>query len=46
MLILDEEQVRAVLRMEDLIPVMQEALIDFSTGRAVQPVRDMLTVEN
>ncbi len=45
MLILDEEQVRAVLRMEDLIPVMQEALIDFSAGRVTQPVRNMLAVE-
>ncbi len=31
--------------MEDLIPAMEKALIDFSAGRAVQPVRDMLSVD-
>ena len=46
MLILDEEQVRAVLRMEDLIPAMEKALIDFSAGRVTQPVRNMLAVED
>ncbi len=30
--------------MEDLIPAMEKALIDFSAGRSVQPVRDMLSV--
>src|SRR5918997_6340860 len=42
---LDEEQVRAVLRMEDLIPAMETALIEFSAGRVAQPVRQMLSVE-
>jgi thiomorpholine-carboxylate dehydrogenase len=31
--------------MEDLIPAMERALIDFSAGRIAQPVRQMLSVE-
>ena len=31
--------------MEDLIPAMEKALIDFSAGRVVQPVREMLAAE-
>jgi ornithine cyclodeaminase/alanine dehydrogenase-like protein (mu-crystallin family) len=31
--------------MEDLIPAMQRALIDFSTGRVKQPVRTVLPVQ-
>jgi thiomorpholine-carboxylate dehydrogenase len=31
--------------MEDLIPAMEKALIDFSAGRVTQPVRNMLAVE-
>ena len=42
---LNEEQVRAALRMEDLIPAMERALIDFSAGRVLQPVRQLLSVE-
>ncbi|HWT29611.1 MAG TPA: ornithine cyclodeaminase family protein [Propylenella sp.] len=42
---LNEEQVRAVLRMEDLIPAMETALVEFSAGRVAQPVRQMLSVE-
>ena len=34
---LDEARVRALLRLEDLIPVMERALIDFSAGRVAQP---------
>ncbi len=45
MLILDEEQVRAVVRIGDLIPAVEKALIDFSTGRVTQPVRNMLAVD-
>jgi ornithine cyclodeaminase/alanine dehydrogenase-like protein (mu-crystallin family) len=41
----DEAAVRRVLRYEDLIPVMERALIDFSSGRVVQPVRSVLPVE-
>ena len=39
---LDEERVRSLLRLEDLIPVMERALIDLSAGRVVQPPRQML----
>lgn len=45
MLSLDEEQVRRHLRMETLIPVMEKALIDFSTGKVVQPVRSVVPVD-
>jgi ornithine cyclodeaminase/alanine dehydrogenase-like protein (mu-crystallin family) len=43
-LYLDENQVRQILRMEDLIPAMEKALIDFSAGKAVQPVRSGIEV--
>lgn len=39
------EQVRQVLRMDELILAMEEALIAFSAGDVVQPVRNMLPVE-
>lgn len=45
MLFLDEEQVRRHLRMETLIPAMEKALIDFSTGKVVQPVRSVVPVD-
>lgn len=41
----DGEQVRQALRMEELIPAMEEALIAFSAGEVTQPVRNMLSVE-
>jgi len=41
---LDEAAVRRHLRMADLIPAMARALADLSTGRSVQPVRQMLQV--
>jgi alanine dehydrogenase len=41
---LDEAAVDRLLRMEDVIPAMEQALADFSTGRVVQPVRTMLPV--
>ena len=40
----DEAAVRRVLRYEDLIPAMERALADFSTGKVVQPVRNILPV--
>lgn len=43
---LDEVQVRAVLRMEELIPAVERAIIAFSAGRVAQPVRQMLRVES
>src|SRR6266545_2714817 len=42
---LDEEQVRKHLRMADLIPAMEKALIDFSAGKVTQPVRSVITVD-
>src|SRR5713101_7129126 len=44
-LYLDEEQVRKHLRMEELIPAMEKALIDFSAGNVTQPVRSVITIE-
>ncbi len=42
---LNEEQVRQQLRMADLIPAMEKALIDFSAGRVTQPVRSIIRVD-
>jgi ornithine cyclodeaminase/alanine dehydrogenase-like protein (mu-crystallin family) len=42
---LDEGRVRALLRMEELIPAMERALVDLSAGRVAQPARQMLDVE-
>ena len=42
---LDEEQVARVLSWETLIPAMEQALGAFSQGRVLQPVRQMLTIE-
>jgi thiomorpholine-carboxylate dehydrogenase len=41
---LDEETVRPLLRMEDLIAAMERALADFSAGRVVQPVRSIVPI--
>ena len=42
----EESEVAAVLRMEDLIPAMRRAMIDFSQGHALQPVRRIMPVED
>jgi ornithine cyclodeaminase/alanine dehydrogenase-like protein (mu-crystallin family) len=42
---LDEQQVRKHLRMADLIPAMEKALVDFSAGKVTQPVRSIITVD-
>ncbi|WFU45917.1 hypothetical protein QA640_44770 (plasmid) [Bradyrhizobium sp. CB82] len=42
---LDERDVQRLLHWEDLIPAMESALLAFSTGRALQPVRNMLSIE-
>src|ERR1700730_12907488 len=42
---LDEARVRAALRWEPLIAAMENALAAFSSGRVLQPVRNMLTIE-
>src|SRR5215203_6501735 len=41
---LDETTVSGLLRMEEVIPAMERALADFSSGTVVQPVRTMLPV--
>jgi thiomorpholine-carboxylate dehydrogenase len=44
LLFLNEDQVRAVLSYEELIPAIRRALMDFSAGRVVQPVRTVMSV--
>ena len=44
MLLLDEERVRKHLRMADLIPSMEKALVDFSAGKVTQPVRQVIAI--
>lgn len=44
MKIIDENAVRNLLRMDDLIPAMASALADLSSKRAVQPVRMVVPV--
>ena len=43
-MILDESDVRRLLRMEELIPAMATALADFSAGRVAQPPRLVVPV--
>jgi ornithine cyclodeaminase/alanine dehydrogenase-like protein (mu-crystallin family) len=45
MLYLDEERIRKLLRWDELIPTVETALANFSLGRVLQPVRNMLTIE-
>src|SRR3569623_1112425 len=45
-LFLDEERVRELLSMPDLIPAMTSALASLSAGTAVQPVRTVVPVED
>jgi thiomorpholine-carboxylate dehydrogenase len=42
---LDEDRVRGLLRWDDLIGTMESCLAAFSAGQVIQPVRDMLTIE-
>jgi thiomorpholine-carboxylate dehydrogenase len=44
LLFLTEEQVRAVLSYDDLIPAIRQALKDFSTGRVIQPLRSVMQI--
>ena len=44
-LTLSEADVAKVLKYEQLIPAMEKALSAFSAGRVIQPVRNMLTIE-
>ena len=41
---LDETAVSHLLRIEQVIPAMEKALADFSSGKVVQPVRVMVPV--
>ena len=42
---IDEAGVRAVLQWDPLIDAMETALREFSSGKVLQPVRTMLTLE-
>ncbi|HKP45033.1 MAG TPA: NAD(P)-binding domain-containing protein [Pyrinomonadaceae bacterium] len=42
---LSEAQVRALLRMDQLIPAMQRALVDLSRGRVQQPLRVVVPIQ-
>jgi len=42
---LNEDDVRRLLRWDELIPAMEAALAAFSRGRVIQPVRNILTIE-
>jgi ornithine cyclodeaminase/alanine dehydrogenase-like protein (mu-crystallin family) len=42
---LDEAEIRMVLRWDELMIAMEQALAAFSTGRVLQPMRNMLTIE-
>jgi ornithine cyclodeaminase/alanine dehydrogenase-like protein (mu-crystallin family) len=44
-LFLNEDQVRQHLRMGDLIPAMEKALIDFSADTVTQPVRTIISID-
>lgn len=41
---LEEATIRPLLRLEDLIPAMERALADFSTGQVLQPVRSIVSI--
>ncbi|HEX4013331.1 MAG TPA: NAD(P)-binding domain-containing protein [Candidatus Cybelea sp.] len=45
MLFLDEAAVREVLRWDELIPAMEAALVEFSRGAVLQPLRTVLAIE-
>jgi ornithine cyclodeaminase/alanine dehydrogenase-like protein (mu-crystallin family) len=44
MRIFNEEAVRSLLTMDELIPAMKSALADLSNKKAVQPVRTIVPV--
>jgi ornithine cyclodeaminase/alanine dehydrogenase-like protein (mu-crystallin family) len=44
LLFLNEDQIRAVLSYEDLIPAIRQALMDLSAGKVVQPLRSVISV--
>lgn len=44
-LYLNEERVGKHLPMADLIAAMEKALIDFSSGKVIQPIRSVITID-
>ena len=44
-LTLSDAEMAEVLTYDHLIPAMERALADFSAGRVIQPVRNMITIE-
>jgi len=44
-LLLQESEVATLLRMPELIDLMEKTLAEFSTGKAVQPVRSAIPIE-
>lgn len=44
-LTISEADVARVLKYDQLIPAMETALMTFSAGQIIQPVRNMLTIE-
>jgi ornithine cyclodeaminase/alanine dehydrogenase-like protein (mu-crystallin family) len=45
LLFISEEQVRELLRLEDLIPALEQALVSFSAGLVRQPLRTIIPIE-
>lgn len=43
-LFLPEARVRQLLRFDELLPALEQALIDFSAGRVTQPLRSVVSV--
>lgn len=44
-ILIGEDEIAGVLQYEALIPAMERALAQFSTGEVIQPVRSMIVVE-
>jgi len=44
LLFFNEDQVRDVLSYDELIPAIRQALMDFSAGRVIQPLRTVMSV--
>ena len=42
---LSESDVASLLRYDELVPAMAQALLDYSAGKVIQPVRQLLAVE-
>jgi ornithine cyclodeaminase/alanine dehydrogenase-like protein (mu-crystallin family) len=42
---ISSESVESLLAVDELLPILREALIEFSAGRVVQPVRSVVTLD-